>query len=103
MPQRTACMMKFAADITLRIRETARRIADRLHRHVAGIGERENAARAAFEPFVAPDERADGAALAEHELDVAAEVLRVQQAFLEAVIVVGVDVLFSDRRRALVE
>ena len=50
---------------------------------VARIQERDDAARAAFEAFVAPREGADDGALTEHELDVAAEVLGVQQSLLE--------------------
>ena len=57
-------------------------VADRLHRHV-GVEEANDAAGAAFEALVAPRKRADQAALAQHQLDVAAEIFRVQQAFLE--------------------
>ena len=38
----------------------------------ARIQERDDAARAAFQPLIAPRERADDGALAEHQLDVAA-------------------------------
>ena len=54
---------------------------------LAGIEEGDDAARAAFEALVAPREGADDGALAEHQLDVAAEVLGVQQAFLERPVV----------------
>src|ERR1044071_2070238 len=50
---------------------------------LAAVEERDDAARAAFEALVAPRECADQAALVEHQLDVAAEVLGVQQALLE--------------------
>src|SRR5882672_9339491 len=54
---------------------------------VAGVEEGDDAAGAALEPLVAPGERADQRPLVEHELDVAAEVLGVQQALLERPIV----------------
>src|SRR6266850_3381021 len=54
---------------------------------LSGVQERDDAARAAFEALVAPGEGADQAALAEHELDVAAQVLGVQQPFLERPVV----------------
>src|SRR3954454_13013322 len=49
----------------------------------AGIQECDDAARAALEAFVAPREGPDQAALVEQELDIAAQVLGVQQALLE--------------------
>src|SRR5215469_9321636 len=67
--------------------------ADRLDLRVVRVGERENAAGAAFQSLVPPDEGADDAALVEHQLDVAADILRVKQAFLETVIVEGKHVL----------
>src|SRR6185437_4094248 len=63
-----------------------RGVADRLD-ILAGVEEADDAARAAFEALVAPREGADQAALVEHQLDVAAEILRVQQAFLERPVV----------------
>src|SRR5262249_46337649 len=56
---------------------------------LAHVEKRDDAARAAFEALVAPRKRADEAALVEHELDVAAEVLGMQQAFLEGPAVEG--------------
>ena len=66
----------------LRAQNSLGRVADRLDRHV-GVEETDDPARAAFQALVAPGKGADQAALAEHQLDVAAEVFRVQQAFLE--------------------
>src|SRR5664280_1209174 len=59
-----------------------RRVTDGFNRHV-GIEEADDAAGAAFQAFVTPGEGADQAALAQHQLDVAAEIFRVQQALLE--------------------
>src|ERR1051326_2080869 len=50
---------------------------DRLDRHVASVEEGQDPARTAFQPLVAPGERADQAEPAEHELDVAADVLQI--------------------------
>src|SRR5690242_988182 len=61
-------------------------VADGFHRHVR-VEEAHDPARAAFEAFIAPREGADQAALAEHEIDVPAEIFRMQQAFLERPIV----------------
>src|SRR5262249_57290635 len=58
------------------------RIADRFD-VVARIEEGDDAAGTSFEALVAPRERADQRPLVEHELDVAAEVLGVQQSLLE--------------------
>ena len=58
------------------------RVADGFDRHV-GVEEAQDAAGAALQPLVAPGEGADQAALAQHQFDVAADVLRVQQALLE--------------------
>ena len=57
-------------------------VADRLDRHV-GVEEADDAAGAAFQSLVTPGKRADQAALAQHQLDIAAEIFGVQQAFLE--------------------
>ena len=51
------------------------------------IKEADDPAGAAFEAFVAPRERADHAALAQHHLDVAAEIFRVRQALLKCPVV----------------
>src|SRR5262252_6224737 len=61
-------------------------VADRFHAF-AHVEEGDDAAGTAFEALVAPRERADQAALVEHELDVAAEILGVQQSLLERPIV----------------
>ena len=45
---------------------------------VVDIKEADDAARASFEAFVAPRERADYTAFAQHHLDVAAEIFCVQ-------------------------
>ncbi len=58
------------------------RVADGLDRHV-GVEEAQDAAGAALQPLVAPGEGADQAALAQHQFDVAADILGVQQALLE--------------------
>ena len=50
---------------------------------IAGIEKGDDAAGAALEPLVAPGERADQRPLVQHELDVAAEIFRVQQPFLK--------------------
>ena len=68
------------------------RVTDRLDRHV-GVEDADNAARAGFQALVAPGERADQTALAQHQLDVAAEIFRVQQTFLERPAVEGEHVL----------
>src|SRR5262249_44888961 len=52
-----------------------------------GIEECDDAARAALEAFVAPREGPDQTALVEQELDIAAQVLGMQQAFLERPVV----------------
>src|SRR5262245_24569564 len=62
-------------------------VSQRLDRCIAGVEERDDAARAGLEPLVAPREGADQAALSEHQLDVAPEVLGMQQAFLEGPVV----------------
>src|SRR5262245_2459631 len=69
-----------------RIHDRLRGVADRLHA-VAGVEERDDAAGAAFEALVAPGERADQRTLVEHEFDVAAEILGVEQALLERPVV----------------
>src|SRR5262249_46343693 len=66
-------------------------VADRLD-VVAGVEEGDDAAGAALEPVEAPGERADQRALVEQELDVAAEVLGVQQPLLERPVVERKDV-----------
>src|SRR5216684_2925011 len=77
-PQRRVCMRLAGC---LHPHDRLRRIADRLD-ILAAIQERDDAARTAFEALVAPWERADQRAPVEHQLDVAAEVLRMEQAFL---------------------
>ena len=57
-------------------------IADRLD-VLSDIEKRDDAAWTALETFVAPRKRADERALVEHELDVAAEILGMQEPFLE--------------------
>src|ERR1043166_4101154 len=79
-----------------------RRLAERFDRYVVGVEAREYAARAALEPLVAPRECADQTALAQHELNVAADVLGVQQALLERPIVERKDVGRHLAARALV-
>src|SRR5258707_6896890 len=59
-----------------------RGVADRFH-IIAGIEESDDAAGTGFQPLITPGERADQRPLVEHELDVAAEILGVQQPFLE--------------------
>ena len=56
----------------------------RLH-ILADVEQADDAARARLEPVVAPRKGADHAALVQHLLDVAADVLGVNQAFLERV------------------
>src|SRR6185312_6688584 len=56
---------------------------------VVDIKETNDPARASFETFVAPRESADHATFAQHHLDVAAEILSVQQTLLERPIVEG--------------
>src|SRR5580704_8259869 len=67
--------------------DAARGVTERLDRCIAGIEDRQHAAWARFETLIAPGKGADDAALAEHDLEIAAEILGVQQAFLERVIV----------------
>src|SRR5215471_9086122 len=59
------------------------RVTDSFHGHI-GVEEADNAARTPFEPFVTPGKCANHTTLAEHHLDVTAEILRMQQAFLES-------------------
>src|SRR5215472_15347703 len=54
---------------------------------LAGIEEGDDPAGTALEPLVAPGERTDQRALVEHQLVVAAEILRVQQPLLECPVV----------------
>src|SRR3984957_7556382 len=68
-----------------------RRVADRLD-VLAGIEKRNDPAGRGFKPLVAPGKRANEAALVEHELDIAAEIFRVQQSLLEGPAVEGKDV-----------
>src|SRR5262249_44465601 len=78
-----------AAKISPRISD----VHDRLRRvahgfdAVAGIEEGNDAAGATFEALIAPGKRSDQRALVEHELDVAAEILGVQQPLLERPVV----------------
>src|SRR5579872_6436079 len=60
-----------------RRQDRLRRIAERFH-FVVGVEEADDAAGAAFQAFVPPRKRADDAAFVEHQLDVAAQILRVQ-------------------------
>src|SRR5262245_63692515 len=69
-----------------RTHDRLRGVADRLHA-VAGVEEGDDAAGAALEALVAPGERADQRAFVEHELDVAAEILGVEEALLERPVV----------------
>src|SRR5262249_28650593 len=59
-----------------------RGVADRLD-IIAGIQESDDAAGTGFQPLITPGERADQRPLVQHELDIAAEILGVQQPFLE--------------------
>ena len=54
---------------------------------LTSVEEGDDTARTAFEAFVAPREGADDGALAEHQLDIAAEILGVLQPFLERPVV----------------
>src|SRR5712691_1581228 len=61
-------------------------VADRLD-VLAHVEECDDTTRTSFEPLVAPREGADEGALVEHQLDIAAQVLGVQQPFLERPVV----------------
>src|SRR4029450_2735176 len=66
---------------------------------IAGLEEGDDTARTTFETLIAPRKRPDQRALVEHELDVAAEILGVQQSLLEGPVVkrkhVGSDPAFG--------
>src|SRR5579885_2367822 len=68
------------------------RIADRFNL-LARIQEADDTARTRFQPLITPRKGADQATSAERKLDVAAEIFRVQQAFLERPAMKGEHVL----------
>src|SRR6266508_3704480 len=86
LPPVTSAVLPSSCRSILPSHDRLRGVADRLD-IVAGIEERDDAARTAFEALVTPRERADQGALIEHQLDVAAEIFGVQQALLERPIV----------------
>ena len=67
--------------------EPPRRSPDRLDGCVGRIWKRQDPARATFQAVISPRKRPHQTALAQHEFDVAADILRVQQPFLEGNIV----------------
>src|SRR6185437_4848476 len=70
------------AEADLIPQDRLRRVANRLD-VIVNVKETHDPARATFEAFITPGKSADHAALAEHHLDIAAEVFRMQQPFLE--------------------
>src|ERR1700733_5639850 len=85
-----------------RTNDAARGVAERFDRRIAGIENRQHAARARLKALIAPRKGADDAALAQHVFQIAAEIFGVQQAFLERVIVEWKHILPDFAPRALV-
>src|SRR5580700_11255529 len=84
------------------MQDTARGVAERFNRRIAGIEDGEDTARTGLEALVAPREGANDAALAEYKLQVAAEILGMQQSFLERVVVEWKHILLDFPPRTLV-
>src|SRR4051812_24170493 len=77
-------------------------LAERQHLHLAAVVEGNDAAGAGLEALVLPWEGADDAARVQRLVDVAADILGVDQAFLEGVVVEGEDVVGDQAFRPLV-
>src|SRR5207253_2241253 len=77
------------------------RVADRLD-VLAGVEEGNDAAGTAFETLITPGKGADERAPVEHELDVAAQILGMEEPFLERPIMKGKDVGDDPAARLLV-
>src|SRR5262245_8009167 len=75
---------KLSSDLS--VHDRLRRVAHRFE-WIAGLGEGDDTAGTTFEALIAPGKRPDQRALVEHELDVAAEILGVQQSLLEGPVV----------------
>src|SRR5262252_115948 len=80
-PQAAESSRRFSA-----VHDRLRGVAHRLD-VVAGLEEGDDAAGTTLEALIAPGKRPDQRTLVEHELDVATEVLGVQQPFLEGPVV----------------
>src|ERR1700689_1779770 len=69
------------------MQDAARGVAKRFDWRGAGIEDGKDAAWTGLEALIPPRERADDAALAQYKLQAAAEILGMQQSFLERVVV----------------